>query len=166
MNRKELEHKMAVLLGGRAAESVVFDQVSTGAADDLAKVTEIARSMVTRYGMADTLGQVSYEDEPNRFLGVPAGMMGSERRYSEETARMIDVSVRGLVDGAFEQAVKKVRQSRAALDRAAEVLLAKETLDGAELARLFAESIPEMPIGPDAARPASPRPARAEPAVG
>jgi len=166
MNRRELEHKMAVLLGGRAAESVVFDQVSTGAADDLAKVTEIARSMVTRYGMADTLGQVSYEDEPNKFLGVPAGMMGNERRYSEETARMIDVSVRGLVDGAFEQAVKKVRQSRAALDRAAEVLLAKETLDGAELARLFAESIPQAPIGLDAARQASPRPARAEPAVG
>lgn len=166
MNRKELENKMAVLLGGRAAESVVFDQVSTGAADDLAKVTEIARSMVTRYGMADTLGQVSYEDEPNRFLGVPAGMMGNERRYSEETARMIDVSIRGLVDDAFEQAVKQVQQSRAALDRAAEVLLAKETLDGPELAKLFAESIPQMDVGPDAARLASSRPARAEPAVG
>ena len=102
----------------------------------------------------------------NRFLDVPPGMMGNERRYSEETARINDVSVRGLVDGAFEQAVKRVRQSRAALDRAAEVLLAKETLDGAELARLFAESIPQMPIGPDAARQASPRPARAEPAVG
>ncbi len=166
MNRKELEQKMAVLLGGRAAESVVFDQVSTGAADDLAKVTEIARSMVTRYGMVESLGQVSYEDEQNRFIGVPAGLVGSDRRYSEETARMIDVSVRSLVDGAFEQSLVKVRQARAALDHAAEVLLAKETLDGPELAKLFAGVIPPRAVGSRAARQAISTPAHAESSVG
>ena len=71
MTREELENKMAVLLGGRAAEHIVFDELSTGAADDLAKATDIARSMVTRYGMDEELGQVAYEKVPQSFLGGP-----------------------------------------------------------------------------------------------
>ncbi|WP_242391985.1 ATP-dependent zinc metalloprotease FtsH [Anaeromyxobacter oryzisoli] len=137
MTREELENKMAVLLGGRAAEELVFSHLSTGAADDLSKATEIARSMVTRYGMAGALGPVTYESEPNGFLGVP-GMPGATRRlYAEETAREIDVAVRGLVEDAFQRARGLLVANRALLDESARELLAKETLSGAELAEVL-----------------------------
>src|SRR5512139_4041321 len=99
MTREELENKMAVLLGGRAAEHLVYGHLSTGAADDLSKVTDIARNMVTRFGMGGKLGPVSYETEPNGFLGQMAGM---RRLYAEDTAREIDVAVREIVERAFE----------------------------------------------------------------
>ena len=87
MTREELDNRMAVLLGGRAAEHIVFGEVSTGAADDLAKVTDIARSMVTRYGMTEELGQVVYEKNPHSFLGGEMPQMPyTERSYSEATA--------------------------------------------------------------------------------
>src|SRR5215468_586063 len=103
MTRQELEDKMAVLLGGRAAEHVIYGHYSTGAANDLAKVTDIARSMVTRYGMESELGAVSYQDEPSPFLqGIP---MQPKRDYSEDTARTIDRAVRNIADKAFQRAV-------------------------------------------------------------
>ena len=137
MTRTELQNRMAVLLGGRAAESVVFDEVSTGAADDLVKATDIARSMVARFGMGEGLGQVVYEDEPHRFLGnMPMpGML--ERRYSETTAERIDEAVRKLIEGAFGKAASILKERRETLDKAAEALLAKETLSGVELKALF-----------------------------
>src|SRR3546814_6611123 len=110
MTRTELENRMAILLGGRAAESVVFDEVSTGAADDLVKATDIARSMITRFGMGQSLGQVAYEDEPHRFLGN-APMPGMlERRYSEATAERIDEAVRELIEVAFGKAASLLRE--------------------------------------------------------
>ena len=136
MGRSELENKMAVLLGGRAAETVVFDEVSTGAVDDLAKASDIARSMVTRFGMAEALGQIAYEDEPQRFLGTMPMPGSLDRRYSEETARKIDDAVRGLVDKAFETAVTILKEKRATLGKAATELLQKETLGADELSRL------------------------------
>lgn len=141
MSRGELENKLAVLLGGRAAETVVFDEISTGAADDIAKASDIARSMVTRFGMADTLGQIAYEDEPQRFLGPIPMTTGLERRYSEETARKIDDAVRELVDKAFENAMTILKEKRATLDKAAEELLQKETLGGEELSRLIDQGL-------------------------
>ena len=141
MSRGELENKMAVLLGGRAAETVVFDEISTGAADDIAKASDIARSMVTRFGMADTLGQIAYEDEPQRFLGPMPMTTGLERRYSDETARKIDDAVRELVDKAFENAMTILKEKRATLDKAAEELLQKETLGGEELSRLIDQGL-------------------------
>ena len=141
MSRGELENKMVVLLGGRAAETVVFDEISTGAADDIAKASDIARSMVTRFGMADTLGQIAYEDEPQRFLGPMPMTTGLERRYSEETARKIDDAVRELVDKAFENAMSILKEKRATLDKAAEELLQKETLGGEELSRLIDQGL-------------------------
>ena len=95
MTREELEDKMAVLLGGRAAEQLVFGHLSTGAADDLAKATDIARSMVTRYGMGGELGPVAVRDRAER---LPRPAAGTRRLYSEETAREIDVAVRELVE--------------------------------------------------------------------
>ncbi len=131
MSRQELEDKMAVLLAGRAAESLVFTEISTGAADDLQRATDIARSMVTRYGMDGKLGQAAYETERGTFLGQP--IEGGGRRFSEETAREIDVAVRGLVDHAFERAKEILGRRRAELERLAKVLLDKETLTAAEL---------------------------------
>jgi cell division protease FtsH len=126
MTREELENKMAVLLGGRAAEHIVLGALSTGAADDLAKATDIARSMVMRYGMDRKLGQVTYEAQRSAFLQGPA--LAQERSYSEETAREIDCAIRALVDAAFERAVDLLSGRRQDLERGADQLLSKETL--------------------------------------
>jgi cell division protease FtsH len=134
MTREELESKMAVLLGGRAAEHLVFEHLSTGASDDLSKATEIARSMVTRYGMGEALGPVTYESEPNGYLGE---LTGTRRLYSEATAREIDVAVRELVEGAFQRATALLTDNRALLDQGASELLARETLAGNELQALL-----------------------------
>jgi cell division protease FtsH len=139
MSREELENRMAVLLGGRAAETIVFGELSTGAADDLQKVTDIARAMVTRYGMVEKLGQVTFEDQPQPFLGTPAAPFGQERRYSEETAREIDMAVRDIVAQAFDNAVGILTAKRALLERAAARLLEKETLTESELRALIDE---------------------------
>ncbi|MBP2294349.1 ATP-dependent zinc metalloprotease FtsH [Azospirillum rugosum] len=146
MTREELENKMAVLLGGRAAEHIVFGHLSTGAADDLAKVTDIARGMVVRYGMSDGLGHVAYEtDRSSPLLGpVPGGGM-VERRYSDETARDIDRAVRGIVDAAFARAVDILTRRRDDLERTAARLLEKETLDEADLRALVGD-VPNPPV--------------------
>jgi cell division protease FtsH len=138
MSREELENRMAVLLGGRAAEIIVFGEISTGAADDLQKVTDIARAMVTRYGMVEKMGQVTFEDQPQPFLGT-APPFGQERRYSEETAREIDIAVRDIVAHAFDKAVGILTAKRALLERAAARLLEKETLTESELRALIDE---------------------------
>ncbi|WP_297906970.1 ATP-dependent zinc metalloprotease FtsH [Thiomonas sp.] len=143
MTRVELENKMAVLMGGRAAESLVFGVVSTGAADDLAKASDIARSMATRYAMVDTLGQVSLEDTPQSMLGTP---LPPQRNYSEQTAREIDCAVRDLVGAAFERARALLEQRRGQLEQGAAQLLSRETLTEADLRRLVGEAGgPEAP---------------------
>ncbi len=139
MTREELENRMAVLLGGRAAETLVFDQVSTGAADDLVKVTDIARSMATRFGMVEKLGQVTFEDTPHSFLGAPPPNFGQERKYSEETAREIDCAVREIVQKAFETAVGTLRTKRPLLELTANALLEKETLTESDLRSLVVD---------------------------
>jgi len=131
MTREELENKMAVLLGGRAAEHVVYRQLSTGAADDLAKVTDIARSMVMRYGMDERLGNLSFEEERTPFLPMPVAW--SERRYSEETAREIDRAVREIAGAAFDRAVRILTDNRRVLEDGARQLLEKETLSETEI---------------------------------
>ncbi len=136
MTRDELENKMAVLLGGRAAEHVVYGRLSTGAADDLAKVTDIARSMVVRYGMDEKLGNLSFEEERTPFLPTPGAW--SERRYSEETAREIDRAVRDIAAAAFERAVRILTDNRRVLDDGARQLLEKETLSEAEIGAIAA----------------------------
>ncbi|MCP4036063.1 MAG: ATP-dependent zinc metalloprotease FtsH [bacterium] len=140
MSRAELLDKMTVLLGGRAAESLVFDEVSTGAADDLAKATDIARSMVTRYGMDDGIGMVSLESERSAFLQAPASFATSQRDFSEETAREVDCAVRSLVQQSYERAVTLLEKHRSALERTAERLLEVETLTGDDLPDLEGDS--------------------------
>jgi cell division protease FtsH len=131
MTREELETKMSVLLGGRAAEYVVFGHYSTGAADDLSKVTGIARSMVMRYGMDDNLGPVSYEQERTPFLEGPR--LPAPKEFSEDTAREIDQSVRDIVGRAFERSVRILTEKRALLEKTARELLQKETLNEEDL---------------------------------
>jgi cell division protease FtsH len=137
MTRTELEDKMATLLGGRAAEQLIFGELSTGAADDLAKVTQIARSIVARYGMDSTLGPIVYEQERAAFL-APDGVNTSPRQYSEQTAREIDLAAHKLVDAAFQKAIKILTERRSALERGAQLLLQKETLGDDELKELLA----------------------------
>ncbi len=136
MTKEELENKMSVLLGGRAAEHVVYGHLSTGAADDLARVTDTARHMVTRYAMVPKLGNVAFERDRNTFLGGTGGGF-LERTYSEETAREIDCAVREIVDGAFAKARGIIERHRDVLEGGARELLEKETLDEAALERMF-----------------------------
>ena len=141
MTRDELEVKLAVLLGGRAAEDLAFGHLSTGAADDLSRATDIARSMVTRYAMVPELGHSTYDEDPAAFLGRPApGASG--RIYSEATAREIDCAIRSLVDAAFVRARAVLAANRPTLEKAASLLLARETLTEADLRPLFAELAP------------------------
>ncbi|CAL76635.1 Cell division protein ftsH homolog (ATP-dependent zinc-metallo protease) [Bradyrhizobium sp. ORS 278] len=134
MTREELENKMAVLLGGRAAELVVYGHLSTGAADDLRRVTDIARSMVTRYGMSEQLGSVAYERDNHSFL-APGTSRSAE--YGEAAGDAIDAEVRAIVTSALERTRKMLQDKRDVLERAARRLLVKETLDETELAALL-----------------------------
>ncbi|MGY4307596.1 cell division protease FtsH [Bradyrhizobium sp. USDA 4369] len=134
MTREELENKMAVLLGGRAAELVVYGHLSTGAADDLRRVTDIARSMVTRYGMSEQLGSVAYERDNQSFL-APGTSRSAD--YGEAAGDAIDAEVRAIVTSALERTRKLLQDKRDVLERAARRLLVKETLDESELAALL-----------------------------
>ncbi len=135
MGRLELEDKMTVLLGGRAAEMLLGDDVSTGAADDLAKATDIARGIVMRFGMDEKLGPVAWDTEQGQFLQEQPGVFWRQRRYSDETAHQIDLAVRGHVEAARSRAVAILRDNRDALDEGAASLLAHETLNADELPR-------------------------------
>ena len=144
MTKDELENRMAVLLGGRAAERLIFGELSTGAADDLAKATDIARNMVTRFGMDEELGQVALDEPPQTFLGVQPPMLDFNRAYSEQTAREVDLAVRGLIQRAFTKATAILQDRRNALQTIAKQLLEKETLSGVELKALL-ESAGSVP---------------------
>ncbi len=134
MSKQELENKMAVLMGGRAAESLIFGEFSTGAADDLNKATDIARSMVMRYGMDETLGHAIYaEDRPTFLEGTAAQPSMRIPWYSQETAREIDTAVRRLVGQAFERATVVLKKHRKELEKTAQLLLKRETLNAEDL---------------------------------
>jgi cell division protease FtsH len=151
MTRAELEAKMAVLFGGRAAEHLVFDHLSTGASDDLVKATEIARSMVVRYGMAEELGHVALDPDPPGFLGnAPIEL---RRPYSEQTALEIDRAVSRLVEAAFRRARDILERHSSTLEEAARLLLEKETLQEEELAGFFREMRRGAPRREDTGEP-------------
>ncbi|MDQ7250494.1 ATP-dependent zinc metalloprotease FtsH [Dongia sedimenti] len=137
MTKAELENRMAVLLAGRAAEMVAFGELSTGAADDLVKATDIARSIATRFGMTDKIGQVALEETPRSYLGVSEPAWLVDKKFSEETAREIDLAVKAAVDRAFTQASAILTEKRAILERMAETLLEKETLTEPEIKALL-----------------------------
>jgi len=145
VTRDELIHKMAVLLGGRAAELLVFNEFSTGAADDLVKVTNIAEALVTKYGMSPTIGTVVYEQQLSPFLENP--LQGHElRHYSEQTAHLIDMEIKNVIEVAMRMTEKILSQNRDVLEAGAQLLLEKETLIETDLKTLFLKlKTPETP---------------------
>ncbi|WP_097749004.1 ATP-dependent metallopeptidase FtsH/Yme1/Tma family protein [Escherichia coli] len=135
MTRTDLEHKIAVLLGGRAAEKLVFGELSTGAADDLARATDIARDMITRFGMDEGLGYIAFEAQRPRFLDTPELAHGG-CRVAESTQARIDQAIRDIVMGVFERAYRILDINRAVLERCARELLAREALDESDIRQL------------------------------
>jgi len=132
LTRTDLRNQLSVLLGGRTAEEIAFDEISTGAQNDLQRASDIARSMVTEYGMSDELGAVAYETNRRpTFLNIP---LPQERGpYAEETARRIDAEVSRIMAEAHEQARRILREHRDTLDTLSERLLEKEVIEGPEL---------------------------------
>jgi cell division protease FtsH len=127
ITRQDLENRMVVLLAGRAAEDLVLGEISTGAADDLARVTDIARQIVTRFGMYPDLGQAVLEPERQSFLGDGAPGL-TPRDYSEATAREVDLAVRKLIDAAYARAKQVLTDRRAELEAGTRLLLERETI--------------------------------------
>ncbi|MCR9138623.1 MAG: ATP-dependent zinc metalloprotease FtsH [Alphaproteobacteria bacterium] len=124
---EELKNRMTVLLAGRAAEALVFGEISTGAADDLAKVTDVARQIVTRFGMSEQLGQAVLEEQRSQFLGDTV-LDVRPKDYSEATAREVDLAVRSLISNAYERALDILTHQRETLESGANMLLEKETV--------------------------------------
>jgi cell division protease FtsH len=139
LTRNDLHNQMAVLLGGRAAEEIAVGEISTGAQNDLQRATDIARAMVTQFGMSDEMGTVHY-DPPRRsaYLDIP---MGPERgAYGEETAQRIDAEVKRLLDDAHDRARQLIADRRHLLEIITRRLLEKEVIEGSELKELIAQS--------------------------
>jgi cell division protease FtsH len=155
MSREELLDKMAGMMGGRAAEEIVVGSISTGAANDFKQATEIARLMVTEYGMSEALGPVSYSERSRSpFLAGAPGLGGlTDKNYSERTQMRIDEEVTRLVEEAMQRARDIVTHHREALGKVAARLLQQETLEGDELRRILTESgaLPVEKQGPAAA---------------
>jgi cell division protease FtsH len=137
MTKSELEDKIAMLLGGRVAEEIIYQEVSTGAQDDLMKATDIAKSMVKTYGMSAKLGGVAFDGarQPTFLQGIQAG---APPDYSEATAREIDCEVRSIIDAQYARVRTTLQARQEALRRAAAVLLKQETMTGEELRTLVA----------------------------
>lgn len=134
-----LKDRMVVLMAGRAAEFTVYGQISTGAADDLAKATDIARQLVTRFGMSETLGQAVLERHTASYLGENL-LAARDKDYSEHTAREIDLAIRALLEDAYSRAKALLEQRRTDLDTGARLLLEKETLTPEEFPALVSVS--------------------------
>jgi cell division protease FtsH len=140
-SRKKLIAQLAGLLGGRAAEALIFDDITSGASSDLEQVTKIARNMVTRWGMSGELGQMTYgQKEELIFLGRE---ISEQRDYSEAVAQQIDKEVRKLIDEAFTQAQKLLKKFQTELDAVANRLLEVETLSREEFEKIFPPPIPK-----------------------
>ncbi|URM25428.1 ATP-dependent zinc metalloprotease FtsH [Pseudomonas frederiksbergensis] len=142
-----LKDRIVVLMAGRAAEDLVYGQISTGAADDLGRATDIARQLITRFGMSPELGQSVLEKQTPTYLGDRMATMG-EKDYSEQTAREIDLGIRALLDEAYQRAKALLQSRRADLDEGARLLLEKETLTPEEFPPLLplkpAPSLPKL----------------------
>ena len=138
MKKTELLNRIAILLGGRAAEEIIFGDISTGAHNDLARATDIARSMVKEYGMGAKVGHVYFaREKQSRFLNIP-GYQGAVE-YSEATAEMIDSEVREIIKQQYEMAHNILDAKKPLLKKSAELLLEKETIEGDILKQLIAE---------------------------
>jgi cell division protease FtsH len=146
MTRADLHSQLAVLLGGRSAEEIAFGEVTTGAQNDLQRATDIARAMVTEFGMSDALGAVNYTaHKRNAFLETP--FMQERGNYAEDTAQKIDAEVKRILTAAHDEARRILREQRRVLDELSERLLVKEVIEADELKELMG---PVPPKNPDA----------------
>ena len=135
MTKKQMENELVQLLGGRVAEALVLEDISTGAQNDIERATKVARRMVTHYGMSGKLGPMTYgTDEEEVFVGRD---FGRSRNYSEEVAAAIDSEMRGLIDIAYNKAEELLKENINVLHKVAEALLERETLDGKEFEEIF-----------------------------
>jgi cell division protease FtsH len=142
-SKTEFEDKIAGLLGGNVAERLVFGDTTTGASNDIEKATNLARKMVTEFGMSDRLGPLSFgKHDELVFLGRE---IGEQRNYSDNVAMVIDEEVRAIIDHAYERATEVLKSHRARLDRLAEKLIAEETVDTEGFETLFAD-LPPKPV--------------------
>jgi len=144
MTKTELEDRMAVMMGGRVAEELIFNEISTGAQNDLYRATDVARSMVREYGMSERLGPITFERE-RRPLFIETMMPPGSKDYSEATALEIDQEVAALVDRAHRRAKDILEKDRAVLEKAAKILLEKEVLEGEELREILNSHGQEQP---------------------
>ena len=138
-SKEELQGQIATLLGGRSAEEIVFGKITTGAANDLQRATDLAEQMVGTYGMSDTLGPLAYDKQGGgRFLG---GNNNPRRSVSDATAQAIDKEVRGLVDKAHDDALAILRQNMALLETISQKILEKEVMEGDDLKQMLEASV-------------------------
>lgn len=138
MTKSELIDRMCVLLGGRIAEEIIFNEISTGAQNDLARATDIARSMVKQYGMSEKLGHMTFEQERKPlFLDITPG--SGTKEYSEETAREIDNEVKAIIEHSYTKVKNILTKKRDLLELVARTLLEKESIDGEELRNMLKE---------------------------
>jgi len=138
MTKSELIDRMCVLLGGRIAEEIIFSEISTGAQNDLARATDIARSMVKQYGMSEKLGHMTFEQERKPlFLDIAPG--SGTKEYSEETAREIDNEVKAIIEHSYTKVKDTLTKKRDLLELVARTLLEKESIDGEELRNMLKE---------------------------
>ena len=136
-SKTEMEESIVSLLGGRVAEKLILDDISTGASNDIERATAISRAMVTKYGMSERLGTITFgADQEEVFLGRD---LAHAKEYSEETAAIIDEEVKKIVDAGYEKAINILSEHVDKLHAVAKVLLEKEKIDGDEFAKIFAE---------------------------
>ena len=140
MTRNEMFEDIVGLLGGRAAEEIVFRDITTGASNDIDRATKTARDMVARYGMSKTIGTVSYHSEDEVFIG---GSYGKTKSYSEKVAGVIDDEVKTVIGSAYEKALRLLNENRSKLDEVAEFLLKNESMTGEQFAACMAEASTE-----------------------
>lgn len=142
MTREELMDRIAVMLGGRAAEKVVFNEISTGASDDIKRATDLARRMITEFGMSDRLGSVRWASDNYQYLDLG----GSSTNASPETLKMIDEEVQGIIAAQYQRAQDLLTENRPALEKLTRMLLETETVDGTMVKQALEDSMVKEPV--------------------
>jgi cell division protease FtsH len=146
VTRNQLEARLAMAMGGRAAEEIVFDEVTTGAGNDLEQATNIARTMITRYGMSETLGPRTFgKREELVFLGRE---ISEQRDYSDSVAEAIDDEVHRLIDDAYQTARRLLTDNMSRLERISKYLLQHETIDEQQVPEVFDAIPPDGDMSP------------------
>ena len=145
MTKEELEDSLAAILGGRAAEEIVFGEISTGAANDLQQATQMAERMVKEFGMSQRIGLVAHRtDRSQQLLGMPS----ADRPYSDETAKLIDEEIKGIIGAGYVRAKDLLTQHRQAMEDVVEILFENEVMDGDQLRNVLVENGIELPPRP------------------